>query len=48
MLHYIIRNLTFILPVICNLLKSNNGKVKLEKSRLWQLDNSIREDCQRC
>ena len=48
MLHYIIRNLTFILPVVCNLLKSNNGKVKLEKARLWQLDNSSREDCQRC
>ena len=41
MLYYnIILHLTFILHFIHNLFKGCNGKVKLERSRLLQLDNS--------
>ena len=29
-----------------NLFKSSTGKVKLERSRLWQLDNSWRKPCE--
>ena len=36
-----------ILLLIYNLFKGSNGKVKLERSRLWQLDNSIRKTCER-
>ena len=36
-------HLTFILLLIYNLFKSRNGKVKLQRSRLWQLDNSWRK-----
>ena len=46
-LHYLILHLTFILLLIFNLLKGNNGKVKLERSRLLQLDNSRRMACER-
>ena len=45
-LHYIILHLTFILLLIYNLFKGSNGKVKLERSRLWKLDNSRREPCE--
>ena len=45
--YYIILDLTFILLLIYNLFKGSNGKVKLERSRLWQLDNSIRKTCER-
>ena len=45
--YYIILHLTFILLLIYNLFKGNNGKVKLERSRLWQLDNSRRKACER-
>ena len=34
-----ILHLTFILLLIYNLSKGRNGKVKLERSRLWQLEN---------
>ena len=36
-----------ILLLIQNLLRDNNGKVKLERSRLWQLDNSRIKACKR-
>ena len=39
-------HLTFILLLICNLFKGSNGKIKLERSRLWQLDNSRRKACE--
>ena len=39
-LYYTILHLTFNLLLIYNLFKGSNGKVKLEMSRLWQLDNS--------
>ena len=42
-LYYIILHLTFILLFIYNLFKGSNGKAKLERSRLWQLDNSRRK-----
>ena len=45
--YYIILHLTLILQLICNLFKSSNGKVKLERSRLWQLDSSRRKACER-
>ena len=35
--------LKFILLLVYNLFKGSNGKVKLESSRLWQLDNSRRK-----
>ena len=48
MLYYItLLHLTFILLLIYNLFKGSNGKVKLERSRLWQLDKSRRKACQR-
>ena len=47
MLYYIILNLTFILLLIYNLFKGSNGKVKLERSKPWQLDNSRRKACER-
>ena len=41
-------HLTIMLLLIYNLPKDSNAKVKLERSRLWQLDNSrrklVRED----
>ena len=46
-LYYIISHLTFNLLLIHNLFQGNNGKVKLERSRLWQLDNSRRKACER-
>ena len=46
-LYYIILHLPFILLLIYNLSKGSNGKVKLEMSRLWQLDNSWRKTCER-
>ena len=46
-LYYIIFHLTFILLFIYNLFKGNNGNVKLERSRLWQLDNSRKKACER-
>ena len=46
-LYYIILHLTFNLLLIYNLFKGSNGKVKLERSRLWQLDNSWRKACER-
>ena len=46
-LHYIMLHLTFILLFIYDLFKGNNGKIKLERSRLWQLDNSRRKACER-
>ena len=46
-LHYIILHLTFVLLLIYNSFKGNNGKVKLERSRLWQLDNTRRKACER-
>ena len=40
---------SYILLLIANLFtKGNNGKVKLERSRLWQLGNSRRKACERC
>ena len=36
-----------MLLLIYNLLKGSNGKVKLERSRQWQLDNSRRKACER-
>ena len=36
-----------IFLIIYNLFKGSNGKVKLERSRLWQLDNSWRKACER-
>ena len=33
-------DLTFILLLIYNLFKGSNGKIKFDRSRLWQLDNS--------
>ena len=47
MLYYIIFHLIFTLLLIYNLFKIGNGKVKLERSRLWQLDNSKRKSCER-
>ena len=47
MLYYILLHLTFLLLLIYNLFKSSNGKVKLERSRLWQLDNSRKKSCER-
>ena len=38
-----ILHLTFILLLIYNLFKGSNGMVKLERSRLCQLDNSRRK-----
>ena len=46
-IHYVILHLTFILLILYNLLKGNNGKVKLERSRLRQLDNSRRNRFER-
>ena len=43
LLHYIKLNLTFNVPLIYNLFQGNNGKVKLDRSRLRQLDNSRRK-----
>ena len=43
-LYYILH---FFLLLIYKLFKGSNGKVKLEKSRLWQLDNSWRRACER-
>ena len=37
---YYITHLTFFLPLIYKLFKGSNGRVKLERSRQWQLDNS--------
>ena len=45
--YYIILDLTFILLLIYNLFKGSNVKVKLERSRLWQLDNSWRKTCEK-
>ena len=45
--YYIVLHLTFILLLIYNLFKGIDGKVKLERSRLWQLDNSWRKTCER-
>ena len=42
-----ILHLTFILLLIYNLFKGSNCQVKLERSRLWQLDNSRRKACER-
>ena len=42
-----ILHLTLILLFIYNLFKGGKGKVKLERSRLWQLDNSWRKTCDR-
>ena len=36
-------HLTFILLLIYNVFKVSNLKVKLERSGLWQLDNSWRK-----
>ena len=46
-LHYVILHYIFILLLIYNLLKGNNGNVKVETSRLWQLDNFGRKTCER-
>ena len=46
-LHCDILHLTLILLLIYNLFKGGKGKVKLERSRLWQLDNSWRKACER-
>ena len=41
-------HLTFILLLIYNMFKVINDKVKLERSRMWQLDNSCkRKACER-
>ena len=40
LLYYIILHLALILLIIYNILQGRNDKVKLERSRLWQLDNS--------
>ena len=40
-------HLTFILLLNNNLFNASNGKVKLERSRLWQLDNSRRKVSER-
>ena len=40
-------HLTFILLLIYNVFKVSNPKVKLERSGLWQLDNSWRKACER-
>ena len=37
----------FILLLVYNLFKGSNGKVKLERSRLWQLDNSWGKPCEK-
>ena len=48
LLYFIILNyITFILLLIYNLFKGSKGKVKLERSRLWQLDNSWKKACER-
>ena len=44
-LYYIILHLAFISLLIYNFSKGSNGKVELERSRLWQLDNSWRKPC---
>ena len=44
-LHYITSYIYLLL--IYNLLKGNNSKIILERSRLWQLDTSRREPCER-
>ena len=44
--YVVILHLTFILLLICDLFKGNNGKVKLERSKLWQLDSSRRKACE--
>ena len=48
MSYYIMLHLTSMSLLIYNLPKDSNAKVKLERSRLWQLDNSrrklVRED----
>ena len=36
-------HLTFILLLIYNLFKGNNRKIKLQRSRLWQLERLVRE-----
>ena len=40
-------HLTFILLLIYNVFKVSNPKVKLERSGLWQLDNSWRKACEK-
>ena len=45
MLHRILLHLIFIFLVIYNL-NGNNGKVKLQRSRLRQLDNPRRKPCE--
>ena len=46
-LYYIIFYLTFILRLIYNLFKGKNGKLKLERSILLQVDNSRRKAWER-
>ena len=40
---YVILNLKFILLLIYNLVKGSNSKIKLVRSRLWQLEVLVRE-----
>ena len=47
LLYYITLHIIFILLLIYNLFKGSNGKVKLERSRLWQIDYSWRKPCER-
>ena len=44
MLYYILHLFYYL---FYNLFEGSNGKVKLERSRLWQLDNSWRKACER-
>ena len=45
MLHYILHLFYYLFTIY--LFKGSNGKVKLERSRLWQVDNSRRKACER-
>ena len=47
LIYYVILHLAFILLLIYNLFKDSSGKVQLERSRLWQLDNSWKKPCKR-
>ena len=38
---------TYLQFILFTYLQGNNGKLKLELSRLWQLDNSSRIACER-
>ena len=46
MILYYAKSYIFLI-LIYNIYKASNGKVKLETSRLWQLDHSWGKPCQK-